>query len=232
MTQRKRFLNLRFDGADLKTSVSDDTGTLAMVATSQPESTAPALATRCVSTVGLTDEQLRATPVSVVTDGLTNAQLRASPVSITGGLTDAQLRAAPIPVVASVSIDAVSLGNMAGGKQLVLRSGSLDTVSILIDQQIHAYTVPAGKTFYLQHLNLSARRNASLGTATIFGPLSLMLSGVKSQTWDMFGSGGVSVVCNFAEPLPIAANTLMQFVCTPTATTQFTWQVNVVGFIK
>ena len=80
------------------------------------------------STSGLTDTQLRATPVPVslssfggVTDvqlraaplpvsvsnasGLTDAQLRASPVAVNlssfGGLTDLQLRAAPVPVALS-----------------------------------------------------------------------------------------------------------------------------------
>ena len=46
---------------------------------------------------GLTDAQLRASPVPV--DGpLTNAQLRATAVSVAGPLTDAQLRAAAVPV--------------------------------------------------------------------------------------------------------------------------------------
>lgn len=51
---------------------------------------------------GLTDDQLRASPVPV-TGGLTDAQLRASALSVTGGLTNAQLRAAPIETVPSVS---------------------------------------------------------------------------------------------------------------------------------
>ena len=67
------------------------------------------------TSVGLTNAQLRATPVPVtlgsetvtVTGVLTDAQLRATPVTVTlgsetvtvaGALTDAQLRATPVPV--------------------------------------------------------------------------------------------------------------------------------------
>lgn len=61
----------------------------------------------------LTDGQLRATPVPVsgtvtATGPLTDAQLRATPVPVsgtvvTGGLTDAQLRATPVPVSGTVT---------------------------------------------------------------------------------------------------------------------------------
>lgn len=57
---------------------------------------------------GLTDAQLRATPVPVtgafypgvqpVSGPVTDAQLRASPVPVAGPLTDAQVRATPLPV--------------------------------------------------------------------------------------------------------------------------------------
>lgn len=55
---------------------------------------------------GLTDAQMRATPVPVsgfpatqpVSGPLTDTQLRAAPVAVSGPATDAQLRATPIPV--------------------------------------------------------------------------------------------------------------------------------------
>jgi hypothetical protein len=60
---------------------------------------------------GLTDAELRATPVPVdtgVTDGLTDAELRATPVPVdagfTVGLTDAELRATPVPVDAGFTV--------------------------------------------------------------------------------------------------------------------------------
>ncbi len=55
-----------------------------------------------VVTGGLTDAELRATPVPVsgdfATDGLTDTELRASPVPVSGPLTDAQLRASPVDI--------------------------------------------------------------------------------------------------------------------------------------
>ena len=50
-----------------------------------------------VPTEGLTDAELRASPVPI-SGALTDAELRASPVSTsTDGLTDTQLRAMPVP---------------------------------------------------------------------------------------------------------------------------------------
>ena len=63
--------------------------------------------------VGLTDTQLRATPVPVtgivISTGLTDVQLRATPVPVsgmvaTGALTDVQLRATPVPVSGTVAV--------------------------------------------------------------------------------------------------------------------------------
>ena len=62
---------------------------------------------------GLTDAQLRATPVPVsgtvtATGPLTDAQLRASAVPVSGPLTDAQLRATPVTVSGTVSVTGVA----------------------------------------------------------------------------------------------------------------------------
>lgn len=52
------------------------------------------------ATGGLTNTELRATPVPV-SGPITDAQLRAAAVPVTGPVTDAQLRAAPVPVNAA-----------------------------------------------------------------------------------------------------------------------------------
>lgn len=60
-----------------------------------------------VTTGGLTDDELRASPVevsgTVATGALTDAQLRASAVPVSGPLTDTQLRAAAVPVSGTVT---------------------------------------------------------------------------------------------------------------------------------
>lgn len=68
--------------------------------------------TSVTNTVGLTDTELRATPVpvsgSVSTGGLTDTELRATPVPVsgtveTGALTNTELRATPVPISGTVA---------------------------------------------------------------------------------------------------------------------------------
>jgi hypothetical protein len=81
------------------------------------------------NTGGVTDAQLRATPLPVSltgsSAGLTDTQLRASPVPVTGPQTDAQARATPLPVslastplptgAAQDGVDGTSITAPAGG---------------------------------------------------------------------------------------------------------------------
>lgn len=87
-----------------------------------------------VSTVGLTDTELRATPVPV-SGPLTDTQLRATPVPVsgtvsTGGLTDAELRASPVPV----SLTSTTI------------TGSVAVTGPLTDTQLRATPVPVSGT--------------------------------------------------------------------------------------
>lgn len=92
---------------------------------------------------GLTDDELRASPVSVslaTFAGVTDSQLRAAPVPVNlasyAGLTDEQLRAAPVPV---------SLPSFAGLTNAELRATpvtvSLSAFSGLTDTQLRASPV-------------------------------------------------------------------------------------------
>jgi hypothetical protein len=68
---------------------------------------------------GLTDTQLRASPVPVsgtltCSGPLTDTQLRASPVPVSGPLTDTQIRATPLPVSGSVTATVASTTCNAG----------------------------------------------------------------------------------------------------------------------
>lgn len=82
-------------------------------------------------TDGLTDAQLRASPVPVTGGGLTDDQLRASPVPVTGGLTDAQLRASAIPVTGALTdaqLRASALTVTGGLTNAQLRAAPIETV--------------------------------------------------------------------------------------------------------
>lgn len=61
-------------------------------------STTNPIPTDVSSTVGLTDDELRASPVPV-SGPLTDTELRASSVPVVGPLTDTELRATPVPIV-------------------------------------------------------------------------------------------------------------------------------------
>lgn len=127
----------------------------------------------------------------------------------------------------------VSLGN-SQGKTNVLVTGALTTTATTANQIILTYTVTAGKTFYLEYFDVIARLTTYAVTATLFGAVSLETpSGTKVYTTDMFHAGAAQPArIQFAEPIPIAAGTVIRLVCTPSATTSFAWKGNFGGFEK
>lgn len=96
--------------------------------------------------VGLTDDELRATAVPV-SGPLTDGQLRASPITVdTGGLTDAELRAAAVPVSGPLSdtqlrAAAVPVSGTVGISGTVPVSGTVATGG-LTDTELRASAVP------------------------------------------------------------------------------------------
>lgn len=111
-------------------------------------------------TGGLTDTELRATPVPVsgtvtaTTGGLTDTQLRATPVPVsgtvtatTGGLTDTQLRATPVPVSGTVTATTGGLTDTQLRATPVPVSGTVTaTTGGLTDTQLRATPVPVSGT--------------------------------------------------------------------------------------
>lgn len=105
---------------------------------------------------GLTDTELRATPVpvsgTVSTGGLTNAELRASSVPVSGPLTDTQLRAVAVPVsVTSLPLPAgasteVTLALIKAKTDNLDVALSTRAVTGLTDAQLRATPVPVSGT--------------------------------------------------------------------------------------
>ena len=128
---------------------------------------------------------------------------------------------------------AVSLGTRAG-KTVVMKTGNLVTTATTADQVILTYTVTSGKTFYLEYLSIDARLTTFATTATWFGAASLENpSGTKLITDDLSGPGAVTrPPYMFEEPIPIASATVIRVVCTPGATTSYTWKANFGGYEK
>lgn len=130
-------------------------------------------------------------------------------------------------------IGTVSLGNSLG-KTNVLKTGALTTTATTADQVILTYTVAASKTFYLEYFDVIARLTTFAATATLFGSVSLESpAGTKLYTTDIFHAGNMQPLqMTFAEPIPIAAGTVIRVVCTPSATTSFAWKANFGGYEK
>jgi hypothetical protein len=127
----------------------------------------------------------------------------------------------------------VSLGQSTG-KTNVLKTGNLVTTATTADQVILTYTVTAGKTFYLEYLSVDCRLTTFAVTATWFGAASLQNpAATKLITDDLSGPGAVTRhPYIFPEPIPIGAGTVIRVVCTPSATTSFTWKANFGGYEK
>ena len=101
---------------------------------------------------GLTDAQLRASPVPVAISGgagLTNTELRAAPVpvagtlAVTGPLTDSQLRNSPVPIAGTIGVSGtVPVSGPATDAQLRASplpvSGTITATGPLTDSQLRA----------------------------------------------------------------------------------------------
>lgn len=134
----------------------------------------------------------------------------------------------------STPTQVASLGNTLG-KAIKGGTGNKATSASTADQVVLTYTVTTGKTLYIEAIDWSVRLSTIATTVTAFGTISLETpSGTKVLTWDAAGPGmdnsrGAMI---FAEPLPVASTAVVRFVCTPSASTAFTWQANIIGYEK
>jgi hypothetical protein len=177
-----------------------------------------------------------------LTQPLTDTQLRASAVPVSGTFfqaTQPVSMATQTPTLqgmgaaSNTPTGVVSLGNTLG-KTNVLKTGNLASSAVTADQVILTYTVTSGKTFYLEYFDFSARLTTFATTATFFGAASLETpSGTKVYTIDLSGAGATQWIGqDLSEPIAIAAGTVVRVVCTPSATTAFTWKANFGGYEK
>ena len=138
----------------------------------------------------------------------------------------------PQAAASSAPIGAVSLGNSLG-KTNVLLTGPLVTTTTTANQVILTYTVPAGKTLYLCYFDVMVRLTTFAATATNFGSASLQIGGASVYTALLAHAGVITPQGQrFAEPIALPAGTVLRWVCTPAATTSFTWQANVGAYEK
>jgi hypothetical protein len=117
----------------------------------------------------------------------------------------------------------------------VLKTGSLVTTAVTVDQVVLTYTVTAGKTFYVKYIDMSgAQTTPAGGTSTILGTISMETpSGTKTITRRFIGGGGVPtdhVTIPFDDSIPVAGGVVIRVVVTPSSTTSMTWIANFGGY--
>ncbi len=111
---------------------------------------------------------------------------------------------------------------------------SLVTSAITPNQIILTYTVTAGKTFYLEYADVLVRLTTFAATATNFGFATLQIPSSVNLCNAMLAGTGISQLYSLtlSEPMPFAAGTVIQWVCTPGSATSMTWQANFGGYEK
>lgn len=117
----------------------------------------------------------------------------------------------------------------------VLVTGTLASSAVTADQQILTYTVTAGKTLWLELVEVNVRLTTFATTATSFGIASFAVNGTKKQTFNVIAGPGVlnsPLYLEFPEALPFQAGDVLTIVCTPSAVTAFTWEANIAGYEK
>lgn len=140
-----------------------------------------------------------------------------------------------IPHTIQPILGSVSLGTTQG-KSVVMKTGSLATTAVTANQTILTYTVTTGKTFYIEYLEMEAAQTTpSGGTSVLVGTMSFEISGTAMITNRPLGGGAIQTPVfhyTFSEPIPVASATTVSVVCTPAATTSFTWLANFGGYEK
>jgi hypothetical protein len=139
--------------------------------------------TGTVTTAGLTDAELRATPVPVsgtvtATGPLTDTELRATAVPVSGPLTDTELRATAVPVSGTVT----ATGPLTDTE---LRATAVPVSGPLTDTELRATAVPVSGTVTVTATTGSTWTSAS-GTITSGGASQELVAASASRKGLLF----------------------------------------------
>lgn len=123
---------------------------------------------------------------------------------------------------------------MALGGAPILKTGTLASSANTANQVILTHSVAVGKKFVLNGLELNVRLTTFATTATNFGTASLRVAGTAVQTFICAGPGVLNnpILIKLAEPMIITGSSeglVVDVVCTPSASTGFTWEANIQG---
>jgi hypothetical protein len=117
----------------------------------------------------------------------------------------------------------------------MLTTNLLVTTSVVADQVVLTYTVPAGRTLSLGYFYVMCRSTAPPGNSNpvLFGEVSLEHpAGTKLWTTDLVGNVSPREHgLTFPVPHQVPAGDVVRVVCTPIAGTSFRWRANLGGFL-
>lgn len=114
----------------------------------------------------------------------------------------------------------------------VYKSGTLASTAATANQVIVTYTVTTGKSLFLTAISANVRLTTAAATPAAFGTASFQVNGVSVVTFTAVAGAGVAQIINLGpcQPLAFASGDVVQLVCTPSATTPFTWDGAFIGF--
>jgi hypothetical protein len=116
------------------------------------------------------------------------------------------------------------------GKTNVLKTGTLVTTAVTVDQVILTYTVTAGKTFFVEYVTFEGTTTA-FSNNVILGTISLETpSGTKVISARFNANASFDRVIPFTEAIPISAGVVIRVVTTPAVTNSITWIANFGGY--
>lgn len=138
--------------------------------------------------------------------------------------------------VASQSSQGVSIGSTVN-KTVVAKTGTLVTTAVTANQVILTYTVTAGKTLFIEYIDIQGRLTVASATAAVLGSAIIQMNVVTVNTQGFVNpttsdSGSQAVRISFSEPIPLAAGLVLGFLVTPASATSMTWTANFVGYEK
>jgi hypothetical protein len=131
-------------------------------------------------------------------------------------------------------MSAVSLSDNVG-KTNMFKTGQLTSTAVTANQVIATDTVTAGKTLFLQLVDIQARLTVPAATASVLGTVSLRVGGTAVYTAEFVNpttSDVRPISLVMSEPIPIAAGVVVDVVVTPAAVTSMRWTANLIGFEK
>ena len=115
----------------------------------------------------------------------------------------------------------------------VMKTGTLVTTSVTVNQVVLTYTVTAAKTLYVQYVVMGAYLTSQPANANPIdlGDIAVQTpSGTNIIQSERFHPKISDLVVTFPQAIPIAAGVVFRIVCNPNSSTSMIWEANFGGY--